>query len=112
MWVDSYSSYLFWDKIFNFYHLLCDFSRIVGLRDRLRCPWCHKVGTWKPHGGWLDTSDTAGKRRWLCKWCGFFWSKDKIGFAKINSERGVWDLKGDGPTPEQRLGKEVDPWRG
>jgi hypothetical protein len=51
-------------------HQLYDFSRLIGLRDRLRCPDCKAVGTYKPHGGWLDFEDKRKERRWLCKWCG------------------------------------------
>ncbi len=41
--------------------------RVIGLRDRLRCPECHGVGTWKPYGGRDGTP-----RRWLCQWCGYY----------------------------------------
>lgn len=34
-------------------HFFFEALRFVGLRDRLRCPKCSAVGTWKPHGGIL-----------------------------------------------------------
>ncbi len=52
-------------------HQFYDFLQIIGMRDRLRCPECKAVGTWKPHGGWLDDSRASG-RRWICKWCGLY----------------------------------------
>jgi hypothetical protein len=53
------------------WHQISDILRIIGMRDRFRCPECGAVGTWKPHGGWLDDS-TASGRRWICKWCGLY----------------------------------------
>ena len=50
--------------------------RVLHLRDRLRCPHCGSVGTWKPHGGILDRADTKRIPRWLCKWCGLYVGRD------------------------------------
>ena len=58
--------------LFRLHHQAFDLSEIVGLRDRLRCPECRAVGTWKPHGGWLDRGSRESGRRWLCKWCGLY----------------------------------------
>lgn len=63
-----------WQKVV---HQLYDFSRLIGLRDRLRCPHCTAVGTWKPHGGWLDFADERKERRWMCKWCGAYCGPEK-----------------------------------
>jgi len=52
-------------------HQFFDCLRFIGMRDRLRCPSCKAVGSWKPHGGWFDESKESG-RRWLCKYCGYF----------------------------------------
>lgn len=44
----------------------------TGLRDRMRCPRCTSVGTWKMHGTWWERwryGDIA-LRRWGCKYCG------------------------------------------
>src|SRR6266403_1850822 len=41
------------------------FLIVTRLRDRLRCPNCKAVGTYKLHA--------PGPRwRWLCKYCGFY----------------------------------------
>lgn len=125
------------DKFFTFVwkatHQFFDFSRIIGMRDRLRCPSCGAVGTWKPHGGWLDYKDTASKRRWLCKWCGFYrgWFDDvacpNIDFCEIDMLRTVWVhsnkprkhlftprnmCNGLCSTPSGVKVYDVNPWRG
>ena len=105
--------------MFTFWHQIADLSRIIGIRDRLRCPNCKAVGTYKPHGGWIDVrrGDNAGVRRWMCKWCGL---TRYAGFrvrAFPSASRGVWLLQGDEDltmadlTPEQRV-HPVNPWRG
>lgn len=74
-------------------HFLFDLLRIVGLRDRLRCPRCKAVGTWKPHGGWLDREDRRGVRRWMCKWCGLYRGPERGEESVVPSpEMGVWIL--------------------
>src|ERR1700676_1134802 len=68
-------------------HQFFDSLMLIGMRDRLRCPECRAVGTWKPHGGWFESIDNwrtgmrarvktlgaqyATNRRWLCKYCGY-----------------------------------------
>ncbi len=49
----------------------------TGLRDRMRCPNCKAVGTWKMHGTWWERwrfGDIA-LRRWGCKYCGHWIAK-------------------------------------
>lgn len=107
------------DPSFAFWHQLADLSRIIGVRDRLRCPSCKAVGTWKPHGGWIDVylGDNAGVRRWMCKWCGLTRYKEFGVWAFPSQKRGVWLLQGDEDltmddlTPKQRV-HPVCPWRG
>ncbi len=72
-------------------HQLYDFSRLIGLRDRLRCPDCKAVGTFKPHGGWLDFEDKRKERRWMCKWCGGY-SGPEPGLLRVlpNLLEGCW----------------------
>lgn len=116
-----------------FKHQFFDFLRLVGLRDRLRCPNCKAVGTWKPHGGWLDKlvdwrDDVANEvtafgavyatdRRWLCKYCGYNVYAGGVEHCAPNGKTRVWDVYGPDslPTPfsavTQVLGK-VWPWRG
>lgn len=91
-------------------------SRFIGLRDRLRCPRCHAVGTWKPHGGFFAVGDLRPVRRWLCKFCGHYRGPEGELTCRPSSVRKCWilpDEDGYGePTPLERLGTEVWPWRG
>ena len=105
--------------MFAFWHQIVDLSRIFGIRDRLRCPHCKSVGTWKPHGGWIDVwlGDNAGARRWMCKWCGMtLYSRFRV-WAFPSAERGCWLLQGDEDleytdlTPEQKC-HPINPWSG
>ena len=96
------------------WHQLVDFSRIIGLRDRLRCPRCCAVGTWKPHGGWVDVwlGDVRGIRRWICKWCGLY--RDADGADEAVLGQGQWELKRHypvGDTPKDRVAG-ANPWHG
>jgi hypothetical protein len=93
-------------------HQFFDLSRLVGLRNRLRCPHCKSIGTWKPHGGWLDYPARGPRRRWLCKWCGWYENSETWDLAWPDSEKKVWVRKGTPePTPKILVG-ELDPWRG
>lgn len=100
---------------------------LVGMRDRLRCPQCKAVGTWKPHGGtWnrLCHKDRA-QRRWMCKYCGRYEGRD-IGIAYVYPcpTRGCWTAlypwdpespPEGGPTPADVVWRElakVWPWWG
>lgn len=82
--------------MFAFWHQVADLSRIIGIRDRLRCPnpKCRAVGTWKPHGGWIDVylGDVAGVRRWMCKFCGLTRYDNGDKWAAPSSELGYWEL--------------------
>ena len=105
-----------WARPNAVWHQVCDFLRLVGMRDRLRCPRCRKVGTWKPHGGWLDREDGRKVRRWLCKWCGSYHGPEGRMQARIGATRGWWILPDDpewdeGKTPAGIL-VNADPWRG
>lgn len=99
-------------------HQFFDFLRLIGLRDRLRCPHCHAIGTWKPHGGWLDFTDKRKVRRWLCKYCGVYVGPEGRKLAEVVGPSWVFC---DGPTRQQNtpeiavidwLGREVSPWAG
>ena len=98
-------------------HILGDLLRLIGLRDRLRCPRCKAVGTWKPHGGWLDFEDTRRVRRWLCKWCGYYVSPSEGERRCHPVARKAWEFDQDIElaTPAQVLHDRfpgVSPWRG
>ena len=101
----------------TFWHQLIDFARIVGARDRLRCPRCRAVGTWKPHGGWLDVwlgGDTRGIRRWICKWCGLYRDAQGQDEAVVGRGGRHWELLRHWPsgrTPKQMC-DGAHPWAG
>jgi len=97
-------------------------ARLTRLRDRMRCPKCEAVGTWKPHGGWADRKDDLRHvRRWLCKWCGYYVGTDGVKQCGIGGEiefQGesvrVWAF--EGPTPASVIAESsipgAWPWRG
>lgn len=113
-------------------HQFFDALMLVGLRDRLRCPKCTAVGTWKPHGGWCDKIVDwknnfkltlrpgvryATERRWVCKYCGYVRYDGGENQAYPNSNTGVWDVKCgySTKTPKEQvedLPMKVWPWRG
>lgn len=113
-------------------HELLYALRVVGLRDRFRCPDCHAVGTWKPHGGTLDgiydrahgLHDTRLVRRWVCKFCGRYEGPEGVLHAWPDRDRGWWVLppphdpesaEEPGDTPEDVLDRHLGgvwPWRG
>lgn len=105
------------------WHQIVDLSRVIGLRDRLRCPECRAVGTWKPHGGWLDGKTSRFARRWVCKWCGLYVGREGALRAFPNLDTGVWMVEPQAgpeqtiyPTPrgalEQSVIGKVRPWHG
>ena len=51
-------------------------QELIGLirpiRNRCRCPKCRSIGTYKPHG-FLTGDSKASGRRWICKWCGYYY---------------------------------------
>ena len=111
----------FWHLVV--WHQIADLMRIIGLRDRLRCPECAAVGTWKPHGGWLDGRESRFARRWMCKWCGHYRGPQGIQRVFPSPERGCWMLESAvgpdlplRPTPRAVLEAsaipKVRPWFG
>lgn len=107
-------------------HAVAYALRWVDLRDRLRCPECRAVGTWKPHGTltarWRDHDRPV--RRWMCKWCGHYIGPEGRLQCFPDPERGYWAMprpwdpdspEKPGLTPKEavaeKLGK-VWPWRG
>ena len=105
-------------------HQFYDLLKLVGMRDRLRCPECKSMGTWKPHGGWLENSKESG-RRWTCKWCGHYvgrpFNKGEIIVRKafIDPELSCWriiDFYPDGKTPDVAFVPldlfKINPWFG
>jgi rubredoxin len=110
-------------------HQFFDTLALVGLRDRLRCPRCKAVGTWKPHGGWIDLfnewrTDFAATlrpgvfhstdRRWVCKYCGFVHDHEGEKQSYPNAAKWVWTVKDEHslPTPKEQVTEGVWPWHG
>lgn len=99
-----------WNKVV---HQLYDFSRLIGLRDRLRCPECKAMGTYKPHGGWLDFEDKRKERRWMCKWCGAYSGPEtNMTFAFPNMLTGCWTNANQVGTVLPPLNQHLDHYRG
>ncbi len=99
-------------------HLAFRSLMLVGLRNRLRCPNCRAVGTFKPHGRILQWGHGRQVMRWLCKWCGYYKGPEGIGeICVIDTERKVWAFRWqvkEGATPREILARESRawPWRG
>lgn len=113
--------------LWSVWHFIADGPlRLIGMRDRLRCPECSAVGTWKPHGGLFDREDVlflpilmqtwwgTKRRRWMCKWCGWYRDERGVGYVRPNLEKKCWDFTGNGAadaTPKELVGT-LWPWRG
>ena len=95
---------------------------LTGMRERMRCPACQAVGTYKLHPPCVGSRGQPRPFRWLCKWCGFY--KGPEGKGRLcypsRSER-VWAFFDDAlldtskETPQDVLRRElawVWPWRG
>lgn len=91
-------------------HRIYDLLRVVGIRDRLRCPRCRAVGTWKPHGGWLDGDDLRKVCRWMCKWCGYYIGPEGEANVGVDFEKGCWTLEAEYRPKDNVRG--CNPWRG
>lgn len=103
----------------------------TGLRDRMRCPRCTSVGTWKMHGTWWERwrfGDIA-LRRWGCKYCGHWIAKGTPNGQVYNGRIQAFPLSQEGlrvwaypdpsierePTPGEALYASMGrtwPWNG
>lgn len=106
------------------FEAICLIGFLTNLRDRWRCPRCHAVGTWKPHGGvvdeflarWsgevvIDREREPGEiairrvRRWLCKFCGLYYGPEGTvqAFIPDDPDRPWWVLPSpfDPESPER-----------
>jgi hypothetical protein len=103
-------------------HELWGLLRVVKMRDRLRCPECKAVGTWKPHGGLWDRWKHGDRpvRRWMCKWCGLYVGPEGRQRVFPDLERGWWTLprpidphapEEPGPTPADVVAERLGPGR-
>jgi len=108
----------FWWKL---KHIAFD---LLPFRDRLRCPACRAVGTFKPRGGRRDKDDERKIRRWMCKWCGFYIGPEGWATRVFPSRaKKCWVVNVDTIsevmlTPRETMiasyppGYTPDPWRG
>lgn len=95
-------------------HEFFDALRFVRLRDRLRCPKCTAVGTWKPHGGRWDNADQRRVRRWMCKYCGHYEGPEGVKQVRPSAKNMCWEFEGPDvtdQTPQEQV-SPVWPWRG
>ncbi len=83
-------------------HQAGDFLTLTWIGSRLKCPMCGTYGYWRPFGGFISRAfgDNRGKRRWLCKWCGWFVEEEGWAWASLYKGAPAWALKRD-MTEEQ-----------
>ena len=72
--------------------LLWLFLIVTRLRDRLRCPKCKAVGTYKLHAPSLG-EETEPPWRWLCKYCGYYRDKNGKRWCVPSPTFGCWIFK-------------------
>lgn len=94
----------------------------TGIRDRMRCPSCTAVGTWKMHGSLLERWiwKDIHVRRCLCKWCGYYTGPLGRVVAYLDTPGKVWAIPVPGvprgQTPmeaaNEAMGIKVWPWFG
>jgi hypothetical protein len=102
--------------------LIWMFLIVTRLRDRLRCPVCSAVGTYKLHAPTRGTRGAPVPWRWLCKFCGYYSSGARSGMLCYPSKaERCWVFYGenypdtDRRTPQIALREalgDVWPWRG
>lgn len=93
---------------------------LTGIRDRLRCPCCAAVGTYKPHASCLDGRGNRRPWRWLCKFCGYYRGPEGTGFLcyPSKSQKGWVFFTDNHPDEDKRTprdilrDRDVWPWRG
>ena len=91
------------------------FLIVTRLRNRLRCPACGAVGTYKLHA-----RGNGRPFRWLCKWCGYYKGPEGIGLLCAPSiTNKCWVFKEEysllpGKTPAEIIKEHGNfwPWRG
>lgn len=93
---------------------LLKFQFFYRFRRRLVCPSCGAVGTWKPYGMYWRDID---KRRWLCKWCGYYDAVDGQGWCVISKKQTSWvqaDSEPDNSFTPQKVAEKGrwNPWAG
>lgn len=81
-------------------HTFWTLSGLIGVRDRLRCPSCTAIGTWKPYGDWVSRFKDGDRPvlRWLCKCCGRYEGPEGITRGWPRAETKVWVTEAPGFT--------------
>lgn len=95
---------------------------LTRLRDRLRCPICLAVGTFKLHAPTKNARGGNVPWRWLCKFCGYYHDSNKTGMLCYPSaSQKCWVFFTDDhpdelkQTPRDALSDTLGfvwPWRG
>lgn len=107
---------LYAQRMMRWFWLIDFTTRLLGIRNHLRCPRCRAIGTWKPHGGWFERHADYHVPRYLCKWCGLYFRSDLPDcFGEAHLGGKVWE-EGEGDTPMSLALKSecgaYDPWAG
>lgn len=112
-----------------FHEVASAVTKWTGVRDRLRCPVCRAVGTFKMHGSLFDQWRWKDRkaRRWICKWCGYYIGPEGARLAWPSAITGAWQIRDlvedprDEPRPvpadympmsASKPGRRVNPWKG
>jgi hypothetical protein len=67
--------------------------------NRLRCPRCGAVGTWKPREPVRDERSGAMRPfRWLCKWCGYYDGPEGQKQCCVDTVDRVWKFSEEADT--------------
>ncbi len=91
-------------------HQISEFlERIVGIIQP--CPMCGERGQWFAFGGWMSqlAGDLRGKRRRLCKWCGWYVDADGFAWACLYKGAPAWAIKSDLKEEEHKKTAYI-PW--
>ncbi len=80
-------------------------------RDRLTCPECKAIGTFKPR----FNKDYKHPRYYVCKWCGYGRDHDGEWQYYPDAKNGCWGIitSDSGMTPKEIMAEHnLDPWCG
>lgn len=97
-----------WLLGYAIFHQAGDTLDFLGLRW-WACPICHKR-TYLPHGGWFSQwfdGDNSHRRRWMCKWCGYYVDERGYDLAVVHPSRKTWVLASELSTVERADAKTM-----
>lgn len=84
------------------------FKRVNCVGPRMYyCPQCNSVGPFRHYNAVAATPEHgASPDRWICKWCGFFWSpamgRQQCVVGEDSYTAVSWGAKNGKPMPMQR----------